>query len=139
MVKIKKKVDMTLPKLIEWGFKNKVFNKEFINNGLLSKRVSFDPRGRVSFPSIYVYDDEDTYTVEVEEEITENTKLDTVLEIYNDTHTPGPIFSVIHKSASINNIMEHKPNYFNTKCLYLVNEDMTLTLIWKDGELVGDE
>lgn len=139
MVKIKKNVDMTLPKLIEWGLENGIKNKRFVSNRLYSKYVAFSSYGSVGFSGFYSYLPEDTFTVEIEEEITENTKLDTVLEIYNDTHTPGPIFSVIHKSASINNIMEHKPNYFNTKCLYLVNEDMTLTLIWKDDELVGDE
>ncbi|WP_248498658.1 hypothetical protein [Staphylococcus haemolyticus] len=139
MVKVKRKVKMTLPELIEWGFKNKVFNKEFTNNDRISKTVSFDPSGRVSFPSIYVYDAKDTYTVEVEEEITEDTKLDTVLEIYNDKHHPRSVSSAIQKNTSINNIMEYNPSYFNTETLYLVNEDMTLTLIWKDGELVGDE
>lgn len=139
MAKIKRKVEMTLPELIEWGFKNNVKDRGFSCNQATYRPVVFDSIGWIDFIDDYCYPPGDTYTVEVEEEITENTKLDTVLEIYNDTHTPGPIFSVIHKSASINNIMEHKPNYFNTKCLYLVNEDMTLTLIWKDDELVGDE
>ncbi|BFL77939.1 hypothetical protein SKB0068_07110 [Staphylococcus hominis subsp. novobiosepticus] len=141
MVKIKRKVEMTLPELIEWGFKNGIKNRKFVRNRnqRYFKPVVFNSCGYAEFNDDFSYSPEDTFTVEVEEEIAEDTKLDTVLEIYNDTHSPGPIFSVIHKSTSINNIMEHKPNCFNTKCLYLINEDMTMTLIWKDGELVGDE
>lgn len=141
MVKIKRKVEMTLPELIEWGFKNNIKNRKFVRNRnqRYFKPVVFNSCGYAEFNDDFSYSPEDTFTVEVEEEITEDTKLDTVLEIYNDTHTPGPIFSVIHKSTSINNILEYNPSYFNTACLYLINEDMTLTLIWKDGELVGDE
>ena len=36
MVKIKRKVEMTLPELIEWGFKNEIKNIEFVSN--FSKR-----------------------------------------------------------------------------------------------------
>ena len=139
MVKIKKNVEMTLPELIEWGLENGIKSRRFTSNRLNSKYVGFDSLGGVCFNGLYSYLLEDTFTVEVEEEITEDTKLDTVLEIYNDKHHPGSISSVIQKGNSINNIMEYNPSYFNTECLYLVNEDMTLTLIWKDGELVGDE
>lgn len=139
MVKIKKKIEMTLPELIEWGFKNKVTHKTFESNGPIYKRVIFDINNRLGFPDTYFFTSEDIFTVEVEEEVTEDTKLDTVLEIYNDLHSPGSVSSLIQENTSINNILEYNPSYFNTACLYLVNEDMTLTLIWKDGELVGDE
>lgn len=139
MVKIKRKVEMTLPELIEWGFKNEIKNTEFVSNFFEKKSVIFNLSGWAEFSDEYAYLPEDTFTVEVEEELTEDTKLDRVLEIYNDLHSPGSVSSVIQKGASINNILEYNPSYFKTECLYLINEDMTLTLIWKDGELVGDE
>ena len=102
------------------------------------EHYSFDPEIKTN--EFISYDPHSsTFTVEVEKEITEDTKLGRVLEIYNDTHSPGSVSSVIQKDISINRILEYNPSYFNTVCLYLINEDMTLTLIWKDGELVGDE
>ena len=139
MVKIKRKVEMTLPELIEWGFKNNIRNTEFVSNFFEKKSVIFNLSGWAEFSDEYAYLPEDTFTVEVEEEITKDTKLDRVLEIYKDLHSPGSVSSVIQKNTSINNIMEYNPSYFKTECLYLINEDMTMTLIWKDGELVGDE
>lgn len=136
MVKIKRKVEMTLPELIEWAWKNGVKEKAFYSN-IDGGSVYFDMVQTVSVEHSIVRTE--TFNVEVEEEITEDTKLDRVLEIYNDLHSPGSVSSVIQKGASINNILEYNPSYFNTRCLYLINEDMTLTLIWKDGELVGDE
>lgn len=140
MVKIKRKVEMTPKEFLKHLLEQEETEVELdgYTFDYNEEHYSFDPEIKTNeFISYSLHSD--TFTVEIEEEITEDTKLDTVLEIYNDTHSPGPIFSVIHKSTSINNIMEHKTNCFNTKCLYLINEDMTMTLIWKDGELVGDE
>lgn len=139
MVKIKRKVEITLTELIEWGFKNKIKNREFPCNQANFKSVVFNSDGWIAFSDDLYYLPEDTFTVEVEEEVTEETKLYSVLEMYKDIHYPEDNLSVIHKGNSINNIIGCNPSYFETKCLYLINEDMTLTLIWKDGELVGDE
>lgn len=136
MAKIKRKVEMTLPELITWAWKNDVKEKAFYSN-LGEDSVYFDMAQIVSIE--HAIAEGETFTVENEEEITEYTRLDTVLEIYKDLHSPVSIHSVIREGSSINNILEANPSYFNTECLYLVNEDMTLTLIWKDGELVGDE
>ncbi|AMG64663.1 MULTISPECIES: hypothetical protein [Staphylococcus] len=131
MVKIKTKKEMKLPELIKWGWENNVRDKVFSSD--CGGHVYFRLSALLEAADVGAYE---TFAVEVEEEITEETKLDTVLEIYNDLHSPGSISSVIQKNTSINNIMEYNPSYFNTACLYLINEDMTLTLIWKDGELV---
>ncbi|MDS3837824.1 hypothetical protein [Staphylococcus hominis] len=136
MVKIKRKVEMTLPELIQWGWKNHITEKAFYSN-LDGGSVYFDNLQNVSTEHEIAINE--TFTVEVEEEVTEDTKLSSVLEMYKDINYPNENLSVIHKSTSINNILGYNPSYFNTKCLYLINEDMTLTLIWKDGELVGDE
>ena len=139
MVKIKKNVDMTLPELIEWGFKNNVKDRGFSCNQATYRPVVFDSIGWIDFIDDYCYPPGDTYTVEIEEEITEDTKLSSVLEMYKDIHYPEEIFSTIQKDVCINNIINSNPDFFITKYLYLINEDKPPKLIWKDGELVGDE
>ncbi|AGR48246.1 hypothetical protein SEP1_120 [Staphylococcus phage phiIBB-SEP1] len=136
MVKIKKEVKMTFPELIEWGLENGIKSRRFTSNRLYSKYVSFDALGGVYFNSLYSYLPEDTFIVEITEEITEDTKLDVVLEIYTDLNYVESKFTDIHKSVSINDILGYTSNRLVTKCLYLVNEDDTMTLIWKDGKLV---
>ena len=136
MVKIKKEVKMTFPELIEWGLENGIKSRRFTSNRLYSKYVSFDALGGVYFNNLYSYLPEDTFTVEITEEITEDTKLDVVLEIYTDLNYIESKFTDIHKSVSINDILGYTSNRLVTKCLYLVNEDDTMTLIWKDGKIV---
>ena len=136
MVKIKREVKMTLTELIDWGFKNNIENKEFFSNFFDKKSVIFNLNGWVEFSDKYAYFPEDTFTVEIEGEVKKDTKLDFVLEVYRDTNYPDGKFSVIHKTISINEIIKYNPNSYISKCLYLVNEDDTLTLIWKDGELI---
>lgn len=136
MVKIKKEVKMTFPELIEWGLENGIKSRRFTSNRLYSKYVSFDALGGVYFNSLYSYLPEDTFIVEITEEITEDTKLDVVLEIYTDLNYVESKFTDIHKSVNINDILGYTSNRLVTKCLYLVNEDDTMTLIWKDGKLV---
>lgn len=136
MVKIKRKVEMTLPELIEWAWKNGVKEKAFYSN-LDGGSVYFDMVQTVSVEHAIVKDE--TFTVEDEKEITEDTKLSSVLEMYKDIHYPEEIFSTIQKDVCINNIINSNPDFFITKYLYLINEDKPPTLIWKDGELVGDE
>ena len=140
MVKIKKKVDMTPKEFLKHLLEQEETEVELggYTFDYIEEHYSFDPEIKTNeFISYSLHSD--TFTVEIEEEITEDTKLDRVLEIYNDLHSPGSVSSVIQENTSINNIMEYNPSYFKTECLYLINEDMTLTLIWKDGELVGDE
>lgn len=140
MVKIKRKVEMTPKEFLKHLLEQEETEVELdgYTFDYNEEHYSFDPEIKTNeFISYSLHSN--TFTVEVEEEITKDTKLDRVLEIYNDLHSPGSVSSVIQKGASINNILEYNPSYFNTACLYLINEDMTLTLIWKDGELVGDE
>ncbi|MCG1388644.1 hypothetical protein K4S51_08235 [Staphylococcus epidermidis] len=127
MVKIKRKVEMTLPELVEWGFKNNVKNREFSRNHKYFKPVVFNSCGYVDFKDDYAYSPEDTFTVEVEEEVTEETKIPEMLEIFvND----GGVKRV---EKSINELKDDFSKEFWLK------DGNTMTLIWKDGELVGDE
>lgn len=141
MVKIKRKVKMTLPELIEWGFKNNIRNREFVCDQASYKSVIFNLNGWSEFSGNYSYLPQDTFTVEVEEEITEETELSKFLEIFAYKNLGyGDENSLIEENKSIKEILEeNEERSLITKAIHLVNNDGTHTLIWKDGELVGDE
>ncbi|ENL56611.1 hypothetical protein U3O_02585, partial [Staphylococcus aureus M0934] len=42
--------------------------------------------------------------------------------------------SALHTSISINERLEN--TFFPTKAFYILNDGLTMTLIWKDGELL---
>ena len=140
MVKIKRKVEMTLPELIEWGFKNEIKNIEFVSNFFEKKSVIFNLSGWAEFSDEYAYSPEDTFTVEVEKEITQETKLPKCLEIYFDDKVAKADEINVYMEKSISEILQESKRYqFETKAIYLFGDNGNLTPIWKDGELVGDE
>ena len=126
-MKIKRKVQLNLPQLIEWGFDNDITNKYYVthdNEGNTSE-VYFDIRGLPQFSSMV--DKQDTFTVEVEEEITEETVIDEMLLVYDN---------------GVTHIAENKNLSFiskgNLKSAYYMNDDLRLILIWRDGELIKE-
>ena len=123
MVKIKRKVEMTLPKLIEWAWENGVKGKVFPSSRL--GQIKIDHDGNIG--SIGWIFENDTFTVEVEEEITEETVFKRFYE-----YTKGQSF-MIYENTSISKIKDEVSKEFWMK------DGNTITLIWKDGELVGDE
>lgn len=127
MVKIKRKVEMTLPELIEWGFKNEIKNIEFVSNFFEKKSVIFNLSGWAEFSDEYAYLPEDTFTVEVEEELTEGTKIPEMLEIFEDNDG----------TQWFGNSIEQVKDDLSRE--FWLKDGDTMTLIWKDGELVGDE
>lgn len=124
MAKIKRKVEMTLPELIEWAWKNNVKGKAFYSN-VDGGSVYFCMLQTVSVE--HSIDRDETFTVEVEEEITGETILPEVVEFYVDGD--GTQYS----QRSIDELKDSLSKEF-----WLKDGD-TMTLIWKDGELVGDE
>lgn len=124
MVKIKKNVEMTLPKLIEWAWKNNLEEKTFYSN-IDGGFVYFDIGQTLSIE--HSIDKDETFNVEVEEEITGDTILPEVVEFY--VNGAGTQYS----QRSINGLKGSLSKEF-----WLKDGD-TMTLIWKDGELVGDE
>lgn len=73
------------------------------------------------------------FIVDIEKEVTEETKFDRLLEVYEIQE--GVYKSALHKGISLNERFEDD-NIFPTKAFYILNDDMTMTLIWKDGELI---
>lgn len=129
MMKIKTKKEMTLPQLIEWAWENSIKHKEFTGsrNGI----VEFDFRGWVRTDLI---EPDEFFEVEVEEEITEDTILPSLLVVHKDED----YISATHwKYRSIRSLKEKlvssdiKPMAF-----YILHHDGSMMLIYKSGGMV---
>ena len=82
MPTIKRKVEMNLPQLIEWGFKNDIREKSFIVYECVEDQrheVHFNALGIPKFSAFIKKSN--NFTVEVEEPITEDTVIDNLIEI----------------------------------------------------------
>ncbi|EOY0738409.1 TPA: hypothetical protein ACJI5A_001502 [Staphylococcus pseudintermedius] len=129
-MKFKTKKEMTLPQLIEWAWENSIKHKEFTGsrNGI----VEFDFRGWVRTDLI---EPDEFFEVEVEEEITEDTKIPTLIELFVSGY--GQIIHTYYRTSIRETIGEVvKGVDALPKAFYILNDDMTMTLIWKDGEMV---
>ncbi|EGQ3200345.1 hypothetical protein IS813_002663 [Staphylococcus pseudintermedius] len=130
-MKIKVKKEMNLLELIEYIKKNEIADKVFFDKKGKGKVVVGDDR--------YLYMTDlnltDTFTVETVEEITEDTVIPFIVELYTNNHglkeTSMHLDNTISNILSINKILMRKNSIF-----YMINDDATMTLIWKDGELV---
>ncbi|EIZ4605908.1 hypothetical protein MPU16_002407, partial [Staphylococcus pseudintermedius] len=126
---IKVKKEMNLLELIEYIKKNEIADKVFFDNKGKGKVVVGDDR--------YLYMTDlnltDTFTVETVEEITEDTVIPFIVELYTNNHglkeTSMHLDNTISNILSINKILMRKNSIF-----YMINDDATMTLIWKDGE-----
>ncbi|EOD4260662.1 hypothetical protein ACJQPB_000983 [Staphylococcus pseudintermedius] len=116
--------------MIEWAWENSIKHKEFTGsrNGI----VEFDFRGWVRTDLI---EPDEFFEVEVEEEITEDTKIPTLIELFVSGY--GQIIHTYYRTSIRETIGEVvKGVDALPKAFYILNDDMTMTLIWKDGELV---
>ncbi|EJD8497282.1 hypothetical protein M2667_002522 [Staphylococcus pseudintermedius] len=130
-MKIKKKVKMNLHELIQWARENNVKGETFTSN--YGRNVKF--YSDVSFNTMEPIYHWDTFTVEAEEEITERTVIPLFLEVYE---YEGELVFLPQKEKSIKDLLEESDleESITTKTLYIINDDGTLTLVWKDGEMV---
>lgn len=123
MVKIKTKKQLNLPQLIEWGFNNPelVEGKLYLTkeHDEYSPYVQFSIDGYGVRTSQSIAND-DTFTVEVEEEVNGETILDKLVVRYNndDIH--------IFTQERINDFK----NDSSIVAFYIPNNDLTLYLIW---------
>lgn len=119
-MKIKTTKTMNLPKLIEWAMANDVRVRKFRSkNGYC---VCFDRNGFIYFDNSRIIPLDQTFTVEVEEEITEDTEIEGLVEMGSGNH--GATFF----QCDVSSINEQKD--FDSKAFYILNDDLTLTLIW---------
>ncbi|HCZ8224188.1 hypothetical protein QAC87_13870 [Staphylococcus aureus] len=133
-MKIKTKKTMTLCELIKWAWENPELTNDkkfFSRNSCYSGSVEFcSGINRTIVINHIMFDDE--FEVEVEEEITEETKFDRLFEVYE--FRERAYMSALHTNTSIKERLENTS--FPTKAFYILNDDLTMTLIWKDGELI---
>ncbi|HDM3976193.1 TPA: hypothetical protein PZT24_002643 [Staphylococcus aureus] len=124
MAKIKHKVEMTLPELIEWAWENEVSDKAFYSN-LDGGSVYFDKIQNLSIEHEIAINE--TFTVEVEEEITKKTEIPKLVSINRNNLNEVNI----NFNCSIGQFLDRSDyNY------YILNDDGTMTLVWKDGAMV---
>ena len=136
-MKIKTKKQLNLPQLIEWGFENDVTNKEYVCNEHKAKSVIFNLSGWAEFSDEFSYNPHDTFTVEVEEEITEDMKLDFLLDHFINPYGQHYVGDIQH-NRSINDVLEENDEMeIATNSIHLFDkETKEFKLIWRDGKLV---
>ena len=123
MVKIKQKKQLNLPQLIEWLLESGKSKCIVISN--MNNIVRLEPYGVIRFSQENFYP-EDTFTVEVEEEITEDTKISKLV------HYSAYGFKGTKNDTSINDVKDDVSIAF-----YIMSNDRTMTLIWtKENGLV---
>ncbi len=129
MMKFKTKKEMSLHELIQWAWENSIKHKEFTGsrNGI----VEFDFRGWVRTDLI---EPDETFTVEVEEEITEDTILPSLLVIHKDGNYVSATHWSYHSIRSLKETLvssDIKPIAF-----YVLHHDASMMLIYKNGGMV---
>ncbi|EHT3695491.1 hypothetical protein KXP31_000273 [Staphylococcus pseudintermedius] len=130
-MKIKVKREFTLLGLIEYIKKNGIADKVFLNKKGKGKVVVGDDR------HLYMTDLNltDTFTVEEEEEITEDTVIPNLLEVYEYDER---LLTNLDKNLSIKAVLDESLDdlLYGSRAFHILNDDYTMTLIWKDGEMV---
>lgn len=131
MMKIKVEKEMNLLELIEYIKKNEIADKVFFDNKGKGKVVVGDDR--------YLYMTDlnltETFTVEIDEEITEETEILILVELFVSDY--GLIIHTYYRTSIREAIGEVvKGVDALPKAFYILNDDYTMTLIWEDGEMV---
>ena len=121
MVKIKRKVQKTLPQLIEWAWDNHDATGVRLKSDGFVTTVYFGKNGDVSVEDC---SKDERFIVEVEEEIDEDTEFDIIVLIEKDS------CSATWANNSINKLKDNRSKEFHA---YIDGE---FKCIWRDGELV---
>lgn len=136
-MKIKTKKQLNLPQLIEWAWDNEIKERLFLSD---SYCVGFDRHGYIYFNSQLTIPPNQTFTVEVEEEITKDTLIPKLMTTFKKNYLKGDfgyqrvrIDENYPIKLMLNRAEEHKEPI---ETLHVVNDDGTHTLIWRDGKLV---
>ncbi len=134
MMKIKVEKEMKIDELIKWARSNPGISngKNFYETDESVKAVYFQKDTNKFFTIGGFTSIDATFEVEVEEEITEETKFDRLFEVFEVSE--GEYNPTSNRNTSINESLND--NIFPIKAFYILNDDMTMTLIWKDGALV---
>ena len=139
MPTIKRRVEMNLPQFIAWAVDNHITGSFYANNRVNAKRIRFEFGGIVSsHGELRSYD---TFTVEVEEEITEDTVIPKLLTTFKKIYLKDDfgyqrvrIDEDFKIQLMLNKAEAHREKI---ETLHMVNDDGTHTLLWRDGRLVN--
>ncbi|OLF32235.1 hypothetical protein [Staphylococcus sp. 47.1] len=118
-MKIKTKKTMNLPQLIEWVWDNDVRGQLFPTDQNQEAGIYIATNRDFMMSNADYIKYSNTFTVEVEEEITEDTKISILAHysIYGFKRTKN--------CTSINDVKDD-----NSIAFYIMNHDRTMTLIW---------
>ncbi|QYC50927.1 hypothetical protein NHYGZSKF_CDS0021 [Staphylococcus phage PG-2021_15] len=131
MPTIKTKKEMNLPELIEWITENNITYGQYMPK--LAENTRFIAVNGYGEMRIYEFiRPDDVFTVEVEEEITEDTKLVLVSRCIGKL---GNV-SYMYDRTTINSRLKNLPKDCKITHIYIENEDKDLVLIWKNGEMI---
>lgn len=143
MVKVKVEKKMNLPELIQYIWDNNIIDKRFISNSEYPLFVLVNSNSDIAIVNDEAVKESEMFILEVEEELTENTVLPSVVVVRtqyfpNNGHSVN-VAKINYKS--IKQVIENQPNNskFEYHSIYLMESERIGQLIWKDGELVGDE
>ena len=125
MVKVKVEKKMNLLELLKWAQENDITKRVFFGQGVSS--VSIDSLGFIKCVNV---NPEQIFTVNNEEEITEETILEEIFMLNSNTKNLSR-----YTGRSIASVVKGH----HAKAFYIKDDDFNMTLIWKDGELVGGE
>ena len=125
-MKIKTKKEMNLPQFMAWAVDNHITGSFYANNRVNAKRIRFE-FGRI-VSSHGELRSHDTFTVEVEEWIDEDTEIIALVEL-SSRGLLGK--TTLYRYYSINDVIDNQSVAF-----YILNDDQTMDLIWKNGKLV---
>ena len=126
-MKIKTKKQLNLPQLLEWAWDNPKSSR--------NKRYA-------EIENSYCYGRNDLFTVEVEEEITEDTVIPKLMTTFRKTCLNddfGYQRVRIDEDFSIKLMLDKTEAHSEpVETLHTVNDDGTHTLIWRDGKIVEE-
>ena len=136
-MKIKRKVQKNLPQLIEWLLKSG--HRDYIASSDMGNTVTLSRYGAIQF-SHGTFFPEETFTVEVEEEITEDTVIPKLLTTFKKIYLKDDfgyqrvrIDEDFKIQLMLNKAESHREKI---ETLHMVNDDGTHTLLWRDGRLM---
>lgn len=128
MVKIKVEKKMNLAELIQYITENEVKDKHYFNDAR-NACIEVTKNGFINFVNTFKLND--SFTAEIEEEITEITKIPLLLEVYVKSKNVD-IDSSLWEYSTISHLKDTRSLAF-----HMIHSDGTTTLLWtKEGGMV---
>ncbi|MDW4066499.1 hypothetical protein QI274_01035 [Staphylococcus saprophyticus] len=119
-MKIKRKVQKTLPHLIEWAWDNDIRDTMIkLKSEYPAKQgIVIDNGGRLHLVGMDYLSKSNTFTVEVEEEITLDTVFEEILLIVNNG-----LGIEVYSNYSINDVLSNNEGYYEETVMLILKPD----------------